>query len=166
MKTELKRRGRALIVGPAAVLGILLLSQGVLAQSEGEDDGGRELTLDRIAKALDLNEEQQAEWKELTRKHAETLKPISEEVRSLNKQIVEARGNDSESEEIESLLQQRKELTQKLNTEREAQDQELAGLLNGDQKQRFDRMMKARDKKDRDREGRDRARDRRRRTRN
>lgn len=157
-----KARGRAQLAVLAVLLGVLTLSTGLHAQSGSEEDASRELTLDRIAKALDLSEEQQAEWKAINQKHAATTKPIVDEMEALSKQIRDARGKDADKETIDSLLEQRKALSQKLSAEREVQDDALAGLLSGDQKQRWDRLKKADRDKDR---GRDRGRNRRGRTR-
>jgi len=133
-------------LGVAAVAALVLAAGTVTAFAEGTGPHARDgRGLGRLGESLDLSDEQQATWKSLHEQHQAEMEPLRQEGRDLRMRLrtaMEAESPDPAAVAAAALaLKQHRE---KVRASREEFQNRLAGVLNDQQKAKFDAIRAAR----------------------
>ncbi len=147
MKTSLNRSiriARTLIPG-------LLLAAGamVAAADDGDDRGSRrgargdfaERDAERMARALQLTESQQEEWRRLREEHDASVRPLMRQMRDTTERLeAEANLENPDPTIVGQLELDRRSIVRQLRESRTQVDEDLARLLDRDQTIRWEAL--------------------------
>ncbi len=153
---------KAMWFGVAALALCSAAGAGTAVASTDEPGGARAAWRarggQRLAQYLGLNEQQQAQWKALHQQQRERMKPLMEEGRTLRQQLRQAL--DAAQPDPRAVGQATialKAHRDKVRTERQQFREQLAGLLDPQQKQKLEALEQARRMMGRGRGGRGRG---------
>lgn len=148
MKTTLNRSIRI-----ARVLLPALLVVGATAFAAGqEDDGPRskrgargdfaERDAERMARVLQLTEDQQEEWRRVREQHEASVRPLLSQMRDITERLeTEANLENPDPTVVGQLELDRRSIGRQLRTSRAQVDEDLARLLDRDQAIRWEALQ-------------------------
>lgn len=156
MKSSLNR---FFLVAGTALLGALLAAPTVFAGSpegEGEKQSRRgdraavaDREVDRMARVLQLNEDQKAEWRRLSEEQGAQTRPLFRQMRDITERLEEeASGEAPDPTVVGQLELDRRDVARKLGASRRAAEEDLVRLLDREQRIRWEAV------RDNDRAGR------------
>ena len=110
------------------------------ARAEWRARGG-----ERLARYLGLSEQQQAQWETMRQQQRERMKPLLEEGRALRQRLRQALdASQPDARAVGDATIALKAHREKLRAEREQLQQQLAGVLDAQQKQKLEALQQAR----------------------
>jgi Spy/CpxP family protein refolding chaperone len=141
MKTVLGIGGAVAIV-VAAVASALAIPEGMGPRGRDRGrDGGRET---RLAERLGLTEEQRAAWKSLHEEHEAEMEPLRQEGRELHERLqAEMKTGNPDSAAVGTAFLELRKHREKLEASRKAFETRLSGILDEEQKTRFETLKAA-----------------------
>ena len=141
-----------------AVLAAMLLTATVSALPSGEPQSQEEQRVRRaerhdrsamrqrgpqarLARALDLTEDQQDAWKQEHEAHRDAVRPLMEEMRTLQRQLdAELEDDAADAMTLGDLLLQIKDVRQQIAAENEALQSALEAILDAEQLERWQEL--------------------------
>jgi Spy/CpxP family protein refolding chaperone len=141
MKTVLGIGG-AVAIMVAAVASALAIPEGLGPRGRGRGrDGGREA---RLAERLGLSEQQRAAWKSLHEEHEAEMEPLRQEGRELHERLqAEMKSENPDSAAVGTAFLELRKHREKLESSGKAYDTRLSGILDDEQKTRFEALKAA-----------------------
>ncbi len=144
MSNTLNRFSTAL----AALMAAVLLSAGPAAAQGGERRGqnadSAERQMGRMARVLQLTDDQQEEWRTVHEQHGATIRGLMTEVRDLRQRLdEEAESAAPDATTVGQLELDRRAVGKRLAAAREALSEDLEALLDHDQRIRWETMRES-----------------------
>jgi len=136
MKTVLGIGG-AVAIAAAAVASALAIPEEMGTRGGGRGrDGGRET---RLAERLGLTEEQRAAWKSLHEEHEAEMEPLRQEGQELHERLqAEMKIENPDSAAVGTTFLELRKHREKLEASRKAFETRIKGILDEEQKTRFE----------------------------
>jgi Spy/CpxP family protein refolding chaperone len=132
-------------ISVAVMAAVVLGSGAYLASAQdgpGERGHGRGRGGERIARFLDLSDEQQATWKSMHEKHQADMQPLREEGKALHEKLKAAMDAPTpDATQVGQATLALKAHREKVHAAQEAFKAQLAATLNPEQKTKFDALQ-------------------------
>ncbi len=147
MKSSLNR---SILIARTVLLGLTLAAVAAFAGAQEGDkagakrsgrSGAAEFDVDRMARVLQLTEDQKAEWRRVSEDHRAQVRPLLREMRELSQRLEEeANGAAPDPAVVGQLELDRRGVAQRLTAAQGAVEKDLVRLLDREQKIRWDAL--------------------------